>query len=50
MPKINLIVDEDCAGERVDLFLAENTLLSRSQIQKLIKEGSYFQSLFLFTG
>ena len=39
MPKINLIVDEDCAGERVDLFLAENTLLSRSQIQKLIKEG-----------
>ena len=30
MPKINLIVDEDCAGERVDLFLAENTLLSRS--------------------
>lgn len=39
MPKINLIVDEDNIGERLDLYLADNTLLSRSYIQKLIKDN-----------
>ena len=36
MPKIKLIVDEDNIGNRLDVFLAENTPLSRSYIQKLI--------------
>ena len=36
MPKINLVVDEDNTDIRLDAFLAANTPLSRSQIQKLI--------------
>ena len=36
MPKIKLIVDEDNAGLRLDVYLANNTTLSRSYIQKLI--------------
>ena len=38
MPKIDLIVDEDNTDIRLDVFLAENTPLSRSAIQKLIDE------------
>ena len=38
MPKINLIVDEDNISNRLDVFLSENTPLSRSYIQKLIKD------------
>ena len=37
MPQIKLVVDEDNVGSRLDIFLAENTSLSRSYIQKLIE-------------
>lgn len=36
MPKIKLNVDEENVGLRLDVFLASNTELSRSYIQKLI--------------
>jgi len=39
MPRIELVVDEDNTDIRLDVFLAENTALSRSAIQKLIEEG-----------
>ena len=39
MPKIRLIVDEENIDERLDSFIAENTNISRSQIQKLIESG-----------
>ncbi len=38
MPRIDLRVDEENTGLRLDVFLSENTPLSRSYIQKLIKE------------
>lgn len=38
MPSLKLIVDEDNIGSRIDAYLAFNTPLSRSNIQKLIKE------------
>ena len=37
MPKLNLIVDDNY-NVRLDAYLADNTPLSRSNIQKLIKE------------
>ena len=40
MPKINLVVDEDNIGIRLDTYLSINTPLSRSQIQKLIENNS----------
>jgi 23S rRNA pseudouridine1911/1915/1917 synthase len=39
MPRIDLIVDEDSVGIRLDAYLAENTPLSRTAIQKLIEKG-----------
>ncbi len=39
MPKIKLLVDEDNTGIRLDSYLAENTPLSRTAIQKLIENG-----------
>ena len=39
MPKIKLKVDEDNTDIRLDVFLAENTPLSRTAIQKLIDNG-----------
>ena len=39
MPRIELVVDEDNTDIRLDVFLAENTPLSRSAIQKLIENG-----------
>ena len=39
MPRIELVVDEDNIDIRLDVFLAENTPLSRSAIQKLIENG-----------
>lgn len=39
MARIELVVDEDNTDVRLDVFLAENTVLSRSAIQKLINEG-----------
>ena len=39
MPKIKLKVDEDNIDIRLDVFLAENTPLSRTAIQKLIDSG-----------
>lgn len=39
MPRIDLVVDEDNTDIRLDVFLAENTVLSRSAIQKLIENG-----------
>ncbi|MBR5755813.1 MAG: RluA family pseudouridine synthase [Erysipelotrichaceae bacterium] len=42
MPKIELIVDEDSTDLRLDVFLAENTPLSRSSIQKLIEDRKVF--------
>ena len=39
MPRIDLVVDEDNTDIRLDVFLAENTSLSRSAIQKLIDSG-----------
>lgn len=38
MPNIKIIVDEETINERIDVFLKENTNLSRSYIQKLIEE------------
>ena len=38
MPKLELITDIIDAGNRIDAYLAENTPLSRSEIQRLIKE------------
>ena len=40
MAKINLVVDEDNIDIRLDSFIADNTDISRSQIQKLIDNGS----------
>ena len=40
MPEIRLVVDEDNVDLRLDAYLAANTPLSRSQIQKLINEGN----------
>ena len=37
MPIVNLIVDEENTGVRLDVFLSENTPLSRTFIQKLIE-------------
>jgi len=42
MPKVLLTIDEDNSGLRVDAYLALNTPLSRSSIQKLIKENKVF--------
>ena len=39
MPRIDIVVDNEDCDVRLDVFLAENTLLSRSSIQRLIKEG-----------
>lgn len=39
MPNIKLKVDEDNVNIRLDVFLAENTPLSRTAIQKLIDNG-----------
>ena len=39
MPEIKLIVNEEDADTRLDVFLAENTPLSRTAIQKLIENG-----------
>ena len=39
MPEIRQIVSEEDAGMRLDSYLAENTPLSRSGIQKLIEAG-----------
>ena len=39
MSKINLIVDEDNTDIRLDSYIADNTNISRSQIQKLIDNG-----------
>ncbi|MBR4462387.1 MAG: RluA family pseudouridine synthase [Erysipelotrichaceae bacterium] len=39
MPEIKLTVNEEDAGIRLDLYLAENTPLSRTAIQKLIESG-----------
>lgn len=38
MPNINLIVEEIGVGKRLDAYIAENSELSRSQVQKLIEE------------
>ena len=38
MPNIKLTVDETNTGRRIDSYLAENTPLSRNQIQNLIDE------------
>ena len=40
MAKINLVVDENNIDIRLDSFIADNTDISRSQIQKLIDNGS----------
>ncbi len=42
MPDIKLIVDEDNIDQRLDVFLAENTPLSRTAIQKLIENEKLF--------
>ena len=42
MPEIELYVDEENTDLRLDVFLAENTPLSRSAIQKLIDEQKVF--------
>ena len=39
MPKLNLKVDELSLNTRLDAYLADNTPLTRSNIQNLIKEG-----------
>ncbi len=39
MPEIRQIVNEEDAGIRLDVYLAENTPLSRTGIQKLIENG-----------
>ena len=38
MPKLNLVVDEENVSLRIDSFLADESGLSRSYIQKLIKD------------
>ena len=40
MPKIKLVVSEEEANQRADLYLTNNLPLSRSQIQKLIKSNN----------
>jgi len=47
MPKIKLKVDEDNVDMRLDVFLAENTPLSRTAIQKLIDNGEVMLNGFL---
>ncbi len=47
MPKIKLKVDEDNIDMRLDVFLAENTPLSRTAIQKLIDNGEVMLNGFL---
>jgi len=42
MPDIELYVDEENSDLRLDVFLAENTPLSRSAIQKLISDEKVF--------
>ena len=42
MPQIELIVDEENVDLRLDVYLAENTPLSRTAIQKLISEHRVF--------
>lgn len=42
MPKINLIVEDEESDVRLDLYLANNLPISRSTIQKLIKENKIF--------
>lgn len=42
MPNIDLYVDEENTDLRLDVFLAENTPLSRSAIQKLISDEKVF--------
>ena len=42
MTRIRLKVDEDNTGIRLDSYLAENTPLSRTAIQKLIENGEVF--------
>ena len=39
MPEIKLTVDEENADLRLDVYLSENTPLSRNAIQKLIEKG-----------
>lgn len=39
MEKLNFLIDDTNINERLDIFLANNTELSRSKIQKLIGEG-----------
>ena len=39
MKKINLIVDDENTSSRLDVYIANNTFLSRTYIQKLIKEN-----------
>lgn len=39
MPRIDLIVDEENTDIRLDVYLSENTPLSRTAIQKLIESG-----------
>lgn len=36
--KINLIVDENCNNERIDIFISANADLTRTRVQQLIKE------------
>lgn len=40
MPHINLIINEENASKRIDSVISNNCELSRSQVQKLIEEGS----------
>ena len=47
MPKIKLKVDEDNVDMRLDVFLTENTPLSRTAIQKLIDNGEVMLNGFL---
>ena len=42
MKRIELIVDEDNTDIRLDVYLAENTPLSRTSIQKLIENNELF--------
>lgn len=39
MEKLNYIIDENNVGLRIDIFLSDNSTLSRSKIQKLIADG-----------
>lgn len=39
MEKLNYIIDENNVGLRIDIFLSDNSALSRSKIQKLIADG-----------